>query len=119
MTLRMPKVVLDRATDIAKSALWAAASRVGVPILLALVLTGIPAHLLWAGRVNEELLLAKRDIVLVREDVRGIKEAAKEYQRTETQMQTDLATVKTNVTAILRAIDRIEKQVDLALQRPR
>lgn len=112
MTLRMSKVVGARAEEIAKSALWAAASRVGVPIILGLIMTGIPAHLLWANRVNEELLTAKRDIAAVVADVKEIKEKARADRIVETQVQTDLATVSTNVAAILRSIDRIERQVD-------
>lgn len=112
MTLRMPKVVASHVEGIAKSALWAAASRIGVPLILALVMTGIPVHLLWAARVNEELALAKRDIAAVVADVRELKEARREDTKTEATIQSDIAAVKTSVSAILRAIDRVEKQMD-------
>lgn len=117
MTLRMPKIVTSSAEGIAKSVAWAAVSRLGVPIILALVLTGIPAHLLWAQRVNQDLALTMRDVTAVVAEVKAMKEAAKDDRKTETQVLTDLASLKTNVAAILRSIDRIEKLNDAQANR--
>jgi hypothetical protein len=117
MTLRMPKIVQSSAEAIAQSMIWAAATRLGVPIILALIVTGIPAHLVWAGRVNEELGVFRRDIAAVVGEVKTLKETARDDKTAESKMQADLAAVTTNVSAILRAIDRVEKQVDLLAPR--
>jgi len=117
MNSLMSRIVGSKAEEIAKSALWSAGIRIGVPIILALILSGIPAHLVWALRINDELLIARRDIAAVQEVVKALQVTDKDARRTESQVQSDLATVKTNVTAILRAMDRVEKQFDVLSSR--
>lgn len=119
MTLRMPKIVLSAAESVAQSLVWAAVSRIGVPLILALVVGGIPAHLMWAGGVNAAIALAKADIAKVSEDVKSMKEVAREDDKSTTQIKTDVAAMKQDVTAILRSLGRLEGQVDRMNERPR
>ncbi len=110
--LRMPKVVHATAERVVQSVVWTAVSRIGVPVILSLVMAGIPAHLLWASRVNQDLAMAQRDIILGATDIKAMKDVAREDQKSEAQVKADLSSMKTSVDAILRAVGRLESQVD-------
>lgn len=118
MTSLMSRIVGSKAEDIAKSALWSAGTRIGVPVILALILSGIPAHLVWAMRINDELLIARRDIAAVQEVVRELQTLDKDARRTEIQVRLDLATVNANVAEIMRVIVRVETQLNGLSKRP-
>ena len=112
MTLRMSKVVGEISERVMQNAAWGAVSRIGVPIILALVLTGIPAHLMWASSVNTAIALAKQDITRVSEDLRVLKDTAREDDKTTVKLLTDVAAVKQDVAAVLRAVTRLEGNED-------
>lgn len=113
MTLRMAKQMAEHAAErVVQSIAWGAVSRIGVPVILALVITGIPAHLYWASGVNAAIALAKNDIAKVADDMKVMKDASREDDKSTTQIKTDVASVKTDVAAILRSLGRLEGQVD-------
>lgn len=113
MTLHMSKIV----QSVAESLGWSAVSRIGVPLILALLLTGVPTHLLWAAWVNEQITVAKHEALVVAATVKELKDTARENAYRDGSLREDMASMKSNVTAILRAIDRVEKQVD-GINRP-
>lgn len=109
----MSKVV----EQVTQNLTWEASTRIGVPIILALILTGIPAHLFWASGINRDVALAQAAISSAKDDIRALEMLSKEDSRTTTAVRIEVGEIKRDVAAVLRSLQRMEARDD-ANRRP-
>lgn len=110
----MRAMVNNAAQIISESMLWRAVTRISVPIILAILITGIPTHLLWVSWVNQEVALGKQTALNAREAADDMKSRVRDNTATIGNLRVDVAATRSDVAALLSIVRGIEARLNAA-----
>lgn len=108
MTLRMSKMM----DDVSKSVVWAFFTRIGVPVLLAVVIVGVPTAVAFAYRISERSALTDQKIVAIEDEVRSLKNAMAKDREADVKLREDVSGTRAGVEALIRWTQNMENRMN-------